>query len=212
MSQSFEDGHESVPVPEIMRERDWEMLLSQIDEGNVIPVIGPDLLEVETPDGTMLLDRYLAGELARDFDRTTEPKASLNDVVCQLLEDPKIKRELIYCSVNMILQRSELKPPSALLELARIRRFNLFVSTTFDGLLESALEEVRGATPRSMTYSPRRAPEDIVRDDRKEAIVYHLLGKSHNLPRYVLSEEDLLEFVHGLQAESQRLSHACSTN
>lgn len=42
----------------------WDWLIDSIDEQYVIPIVGPDLVDVEIDGKTMLLDQYVAGQLA----------------------------------------------------------------------------------------------------------------------------------------------------
>jgi hypothetical protein len=98
--------------------------------------------------------------------------------------------------------------PPVLRDLARIRHFNLFVSTTFDSLLAQALDEERHAgAPRtqSIAYAPNHT-QDLPRDARRSETptVFHLLGRMSASPDYVITEEDTLEFFTSMQSESKR--------
>lgn len=104
----------------------------------------------------------------------------------------------------------ELAPgvPEPLRQLARIREFNLFVTTTFDSLLAKALDEERFAgAPRtqSLAYAPNHT-QDLAPDFRRSAAptVFHLLGRLSASPDYVITEEDTLEFFTSMQTESKR--------
>src|SRR5205823_9561850 len=68
---------------------------------------------------------------------------TLNTVVCRYLaEDGEI--EDIYPALKRVMSPlDELSLPTALVKLAEIRPFKLFVSTTFDPLLAQALNRVR---------------------------------------------------------------------
>jgi len=46
----------------------WDELLAHIDDHRVIPIIGPELLEVEADGRTVRLDRYVAVLLAAEGD------------------------------------------------------------------------------------------------------------------------------------------------
>ncbi len=60
-------------APELWKDNIWDRLLDSLDEQNVIPIVGPDLLEVEVDGETMLLHQYVARLLARvnGFQRIT---------------------------------------------------------------------------------------------------------------------------------------------
>ena len=75
--------------------------------------------------------------------------------------------------------------------------FNLFVSTTFDSLLEDALNQVRfggRSETASIAYAPNSV-NDLDDDSIDRPTVYHLLGKLTTSPTSVICDEDLLEFV-----------------
>lgn len=59
----------------------WDWLLDSIDEQSVIPIVGPDLLDVEVDGKTTLLDHYVAGQLAfhnkLSLDNLVPEKASI---------------------------------------------------------------------------------------------------------------------------------------
>ena len=89
--------------------------------------------------------------------------------------------------------------------LAAITDFDLFVSTTCDSLLESAinLERFAGASSTDvLSYSPNRVVDlPTERERLQRPLVYHLFGKLSASPTYVISDEDLLEFICALQSE-----------
>ncbi|MSU47779.1 MAG: toll/interleukin-1 receptor domain-containing protein, partial [Opitutus sp.] len=104
----------------------------------------------------------------------------------------------------------ELAPavPPILRELAGIRHFNVFVTTTFDSLLAQALNEERfdgEARTVSLAYSPN-SNANLTLDARQSETptVFHLLGKMSASPDYVITEEDTLEFFTAIQSESKR--------
>ncbi len=97
------------------------------------------------------------------------------------------------------------EPPLALKRLAAITDFDVFVSTTFDSLLEGALNAIRfGGAPSTevLSYAPNRVADLPTERDRLTGpVVYHLFGKLSASPTYVISDEDLLEFICALQNE-----------
>jgi TIR domain/SIR2-like domain len=105
---------------------------------------------------------------------------------------------------EMFEDKTSFPPPKALLQLAQISHFKVFVTTAFDPLLEIAVNQVRfGGEPRSeiIRYAPNAANDiDPVQLKRAPAIIFHLLGRvSRFSNEYVISDEDLLEFVFALQ-------------
>ncbi|HQR57115.1 MAG TPA: adenylate/guanylate cyclase domain-containing protein, partial [Burkholderiaceae bacterium] len=143
---------------------------------------------------------------------------TLNDVVCWFLA-ARGRREEAYTRLRGVLRDATFAPPRALTQLAQITDFDLFVSTTFDPLLEQALNAERfGGEPSTevLAYAPNRVADlSTEREHLKRPVVYHLLGRVSASPGYVISDEDLLEFICGLQSEHlapERLFHELEHN
>jgi len=199
----------------------WEDLLNYIEEKRVIPIVGPELLKVETETGPRLLMEWLAEKLAArlNVDPALLAKPlSLNDVVCSYLGN-RGRREEAYTRLRTIMRESNFPIPLPLRQLAEITDFNLYVSTTFDPLLEQAINTVRfggAANTEVLAYAPNRVADlPVERDDLQRPVVYHLLGRLSASPTYVISDEDMLEFVCALQSEHltpEKLFHALEHN
>ena len=185
----------------------WDDLLSFIEERRVIPIVGPELLMVATEHGPRLLFEWAAERLAARLNVSTAdlPQPyTLNDVVCVFLA-ARGRREEAYVRLRSIIKDAPFTPPAALRHLAAITDFDLFVSTTADSLLESAvnLERFGGAlSTEVLSYSPNRVVDlPSERERLQRPVVYHLFGKLAASPTYVISDEDLLEFICALQSE-----------
>jgi hypothetical protein len=185
----------------------WDDLLSFIEERRVIPIIGPELLQVATAGGPRLLYDWLAERLAAklNVDTSLLPRPyTLNDVVCWFLA-ARGRREEAYVRLRGILRDANFEPPAALRKLAAITDFDLFVSTTFDPLMESALNLERfngAASAEVISYAPNRVVDlPAEREQLRRPVVYHLFGRLSASPTYVISDEDLLEFICALQSE-----------
>ncbi len=199
----------------------WDDLLNYIEEKRVIPIVGPELLKVETENGPRLLLEWLAEKLAARLNVETaslpQPLA-LNDVVCAYLANHG-RREEAYTRLRTIMREAAFAPPLPLRQLAEITDFNLYVSMTFDPLLEMAINQVRfggAANTEVIAYAPNRVVDlPVERDDLQRPVVYHLLGRLSASPTYVISDEDMLEFVCALQSEHltpEKLFHALEHN
>jgi len=199
----------------------WEDLLNYIEEKRVIPIVGPELLKVQTETGPRLLQEWLAEKLAARLNVDTAPLATplaLNDVVCSYLAH-RGRREEAYTRLRTIMRESAFEVPLPLRQLAEITDFNLYVTMTFDPLLEMAVNQVRfggAANTEVIAYAPNRVADlPVERDDLQRPVVYHLLGRLSASPTYVISDEDMLEFVCALQSEHltpEKLFHALEHN
>jgi len=211
-----------LPLPRTDLDEDaWEDLLSFVEERRVIPIVGPELLMVTTESGPRLLYDWAAERLAARLavDTTHLPRPlTLNDVVCQFLA-ARGRREEAYVRLRGIIKDANLEPPAALKHLAAIDDFDLFVTTTPDALLESAINQARfagAASTEVLSYSPNRVVDlPGERDGLQRPVVYHLFGKLSASPSYVISDEDLLEFICALQSEHlvpEKLFHELEHN
>ena len=199
----------------------WDDLLSFIEERRVIPIVGPELLLVATDRGPRLLLDWvaekLAGRLNVNIAELPQPY-TLNDVVCWFLS-ARGRREEAYVRLRGIIKEANFEPPTALRRLAAITDFDLFVSTTFDPLLETAINMERfNGSPSTdvLSYAPNRVADlPAERDRLQRPVVYHLFGKVSASPTYVISDEDLLEYICALQSEHlapEKLFHELEHN
>ena len=142
----------------------WDDLLNYIEERRVIPIIGPDLLRVQTDRGLRPLYEWLAEKLATKLSVDTAGlplPLTVNDVMCCYLGQHG-RREEAYTRVRSIMREATFEPPQALRQLARITDFDLFVTTTFDPLLENAINLERHGGESSadvIAYAPNRVAD-----------------------------------------------------
>jgi hypothetical protein len=190
----------------------WPDLLEKLDGGRVIPVIGPSLSVVTIDGETAPLEKHLARRLARELklegaeDLTEE--TSLGEVVA-CAHRKGIERDY-HILVNKLLRQlnGHVKPSTELLGLARIAKFRLFLSLTFDDLLPRALVEERDlerVEDCHLAYAPnQRTDLPAAQDKLREPLVYSLLGKSVAASEFVISEEDLVEWMVALHHPDNR--------
>jgi hypothetical protein len=184
----------------------WDDLLDFIENGNVIPVIGEGIVSFGDEDRNLY--GWLATRLAEKLQISAETlpaKPTLNDVVCRHLLNGGA-RNIVYSRLQRALRDEAPTPGAALRDLASISAFNLFLTTTFDPLLEQALNTERyGGKPMTqrLAFFPEAASKDL--PVRKAALtratVYHLLGEVSPSPEYVVWEEDALEFMCALHQQ-----------
>jgi hypothetical protein len=199
----------------------WDDLLNYIEERRVIPIIGPELLRVEIEGQSRMLLDWLAERLAKRLQvdvSELSPPITLNDVVCCYLGQ-RGRREEAYTRLRSIMREVQLLPPPALRQLAQITDFDLFVTTTFDPLLELAVNAERfgnEALAEVIAYAPNRVADlPGERSQLKRPVVYHLFGRLSASPTYVISDEDMLEYICALQSEHltpEKLFHELEQN
>jgi hypothetical protein len=196
----------------------WEDLLAFIEDGRVIPVVGNELLTIEEGGQQLSLFRVVAERLLSKYglSATALPSGEvlrehheMNDAVCILARAGKRIKDL-YRPVNDILGKvlaEHAVDTEPLRQLAAIRHFDLFATTTPDDLLARALDAVRFDGLRQtdeIEYAPK-LPTDRRRDipevmSSKYAAVFYLFGKADVSPFYAIHDEDVLEFAYTMQA------------
>jgi hypothetical protein len=180
---------------------DWNFLLAAMNEGHVVPFIGRDLLVVRTDSGPHLYDRVVASHLAEALavDTRQLPEAfGINDVAAASGRSP----EDIQVDVYTIVDRLKFEPPEPLRKLAEIDALRLFISTTFDGLLEQALT-ARRRQPEVVVLPSEDTRTDFDQEMLREggSCVFYLLGKASTAQHFAVTEGDVLELMHQLMAE-----------
>ncbi|HTB62631.1 MAG TPA: toll/interleukin-1 receptor domain-containing protein [Opitutales bacterium] len=182
----------------------WNVLLRAIKDRNVVPMVGNDLLMVDTPDGPQMYYRLVAEQLANGLgiprDRLPEG-FDPNDVICAY---ERFHGDLGKIKDRVLDIHESLKPamPEALRLLAEIPAFNLFISTTVDSLLADAVEKVRKKRPVEMAF-----PDADFDDDKLQyagSAVYHILGMATSYSRFAVTEGNMLEFMHDLMTNKEK--------
>ena len=184
-----------------IEERDWRNLLRDIHSGQVLPVIGPELVTIPLPGGNKVtLYSHLARELAKllDIDLSPHRRPALNELACTALLAGISSKEL-YDEIRELIDNLSMPLPEALIDLASVTDFNLFISTTFDPLMCQVFEQVHpGFTPQrnTMEFHPSN-PRDLTHS-LPRPFLYQILGTHNTYPYFAVWEEDYIEYLCGL--------------
>lgn len=133
----------------------WGELLEDIEDRQIIPVIGHGLYWIEKQGKEVLLYEYLADKLEEKFGITSPPCTNhrFYTVVLECLKkNNKIKR--LVNELKDIVELEELIPCNPLDKLSRIKAFNLFITTAHDEFLFKSLKTVRKGQVDRFAYSP----------------------------------------------------------
>ena len=192
----------------------WDRLLGYLQAGMVVPVIGPDLLHVKVGGRRTLLYSLLAERLAEKLKvdvskKPLPPVGALHEVACRHL-DTRGRLDDVYLFLHeALVELGPIATPEPLRWLARIKPLKLFLTTTFDPLLEQALNQIRYRGAKRtlpLAFLPRSEDADIERGLKEpDPVVFHLFGRISPAPTYAVTEEDTLEAFQTLQSEAPRL-------
>lgn len=189
--------------------------------GQMIPVVGPDAVDIEFVDENGAqqagpLYRFVARRLLAKFDLpadeaiTEQPWALFAAVgrIMDLLPSRKAKRIDFEISVLVADYMRRGRPGSNLRGLAKVAPFRLIVSMTPDDLLDRAITESDPPCElRTASYSPQAASEsatDVARLRPNQRGILRLFGSCAAGSRFAIHEEDVLEYLHGLQNDGPR--------
>ena len=189
-----------------MKDRDWNLLLGRMREGNVVPVIGSRLLV--DADGTSLYARVATKVLAAHGKAVGEqplpPFRELNAAITRLKPElSPIKAQQLYADVDDALTEIKaegLVTPTALKQLAQITDFKLMVTLTPDDLLARALLDEKRAINAVVHAAKQSTAEANNIGDWKApgspVQLLYLFGKSAQSPMCAIHDEDVLEYAH----------------
>lgn len=201
-----------MPTAPYHDDRFWNRLLRSIEDGQVVPVVGSQLLVWGEPGNAQSLQRLLAMRLLemRDIDWsgvTLSPYRELYDAVTLLkskISDLNLQELYgdIADALDVITHEANFRIPQALTDLAAITHFRLFVTLSPDGLLAQALRE--RCAVNEFIHSPNLptseaadlAPDWLKRPN--EVNLLYLFGKVRSQPFFAIHDEDVLEYAHNL--------------
>lgn len=191
-------------APPIFSDDQWDDLLDFIEQGKVIPIIGEGAVTFGVDDQPLY--PWLAARLAERLEIPAERLGDAPTISRVVQEHLKRngERNLIYSRLHRILKDPALTPGSTLRSIAQLDAFKLILSTSFDPLLERAVNDARhGGEARTQTvaFFPGASQKDLPSRaaELPAAFVYYLFGRvSVAAGEFVAWEEDLLDFFFEL--------------
>ncbi|MDD5322617.1 MAG: toll/interleukin-1 receptor domain-containing protein [Methylococcales bacterium] len=190
-------------------DRFWNRLLKAIEEGQVVPVIGSQLLTWNDQDKMQSLQQRVAMRVLEFYkvdatSVTLTPHRELHEVVTLL--KPNANLQDLYGDIaealDAVTKEPDFKLPGSIEKLAAISSFKLLVTLTPDNLLAQALRK-RFAV-NEIVHSPNLPTSeagDLSVDWLKkpgEVNLLYLFGKAKSTPVFAIHDEDTLEYAHNL--------------
>lgn len=192
----------------IQIERDaakWELLIDQIIEGNVIPVIGSDILmENGNPE------QYIIDHIAKKMGINGRPTS-----FSELLFSPECAsfKENVYLWLNGACSQWHFQPSPLLKRILSIRQFPFIITTSFFPVIENTMDEIWGGRKvKSLVFdnNPSTTTLKGVGDiasvsDISTPTVYYMFGKvCGSAHRYVVTDVDMLSFCRSWLSSERR--------
>lgn len=196
-----------------MNERSWERLLKSIEDGLVVPVLGPQVLIRQNGDS---MQAQIARQLVEFYgddsgSDTLPPFRELNAVVARLKQNHPIQDLYgdIHDAIEKLMPKNAADIPQSVKQIATITHFRLFVTLTPDDLLARSLR-TRCAVNEIIhsPYLPTSEGSDLPIDwlsHPGEVYLLYLFGKSRPAPMFAIHDEDLLEYVHNIIARGSHV-------
>jgi hypothetical protein len=183
--------------------RHWDRLVTQIIEGNVIPVIGPEWL-VDDQRGSNP-HQILINDLAEAYELQARPVS-----FSELLYDkdfPASDRKNIYAMLGEAFEQPLFQPSQVLRRLLASKRFPFVITTSFTPVVEDIMREVWGQSLRVMNFSNDPSHNDDIktRADIERPTVYYMFGRvCSSEHKYVVTDYDMLSFCKAWLSSAER--------
>ena len=192
----------------LLPEHEWNRLLSLMKAGQLIPVIGPELLSIPTESGSIALLYDIWGQkLAELKDISVEQTIEESPLLYRITNT--LRRDMTFSELAFDIHEVICKdhtPTASLNQLAEITDFSIYVTTTIDHLMEEALSNARSQKPHviAFTGSGRKEDNDVANGFEpkpgQQSTLFHLFGKTNCTggDRFAATEDDLIEFSWSL--------------
>ncbi len=208
----------------------WDALIEAVMAGNVVPVIGPDII-CDYKNG-MNVNEFIISTITKQLKLHSNHKT-----FSQLAYDPEflvrlnelgiknnLNRNVIYGLVNNIFNNHRnieqyFRPTSVLERLLSIKMFPFVITTSFVPVVENSMRSIwgsRNVNVLSFCRNPQKDTKPGVGDifsteDMSKPTVYYMFGKATSQPHsYALTDNDMLEFCQSWLSDQTRPRNLCA--
>lgn len=184
-------------------EKSWDNLVEQIWAGNVIPVIGDNLV-VENTTIIKELIEYLAGDKGLKY-----VPHSFSELYYD--RDFLEHQPSLYEEVSSLIKANQegFLPTKILERFLSIEQFPFVITTSVDYTVEETMKRIwakRGREVRTLVFRNDASENGDIQSDSdiKKPTVYYMFGKADNNREhsFVLTEEDMLSFCQSWLSDS----------
>ncbi len=195
-----------------LNDRRWAQLLKEIDKGNVVLVIGQELLSIEVDGTRMLLKDYILQEIAERLGVRYEEGMDFANFTYEQWKDrwESIESDPYFETFRIVneLKERNVGIPETLSRLLSIEKFDKVITTTFNDFVFEAMKQNRSVKVEQLEYKKNSQEQDVSLGQGN--FVYHMFGKVSPTADYVLTDDDMLEFMHCWMDEERRPKHLAS--
>lgn len=188
-------------------ERDWKVLLDNLERGNCVALVGPDLFTGRADGGRRHLVTELSHRLAEMLESEEGVRVDDPDnlpLVAQIFEDRKRNRSDLVSEVTSFygdvgIELASGPPKDATFENLAALPFQLFVTMRHDPTLQRYLA-ASGKKPIEKSYDFRGGQQRTIGNlgTVDQPLVYQLLGETANPGSMALTESDLLDLLEAI--------------
>lgn len=190
---------------ENFKESEWNRLLKSVAGGHCAVILGPDMMALGEQGKDV--SQKLAAAITEKYKlESVVASDQLAHVVDTYLQRGG-KRYELEDFITDFYSGQVADDPSFFDQLAALP-FIIYLTTTHDNFLLSALEKNQEKVPQLGYYDAHRGAEsDLAPPTSTNPILYQLFGKLDKPDSLILSENDLLNFIQNIVASSPGLAH-----
>lgn len=183
-----------------LEEKQWDILFEQVVRGNVIPVIGPDFVQVGNKTSMQFLIDVVShfcqiGEgQFHTFSQLVNDSRYQYSEINQYSDIYSSLADLIGDNPNYFCQLEE---NALLYRFLQIPYFTFVITTTFDPIVENLMRKIHGDRLRVMCFRNDASRNDDLSngEDMRRPTLFYMFGKADRKEHsYVVTDEDLLSF------------------
>jgi len=193
----------------------WNYLIKLIQDENVIPVLGDELLITEYKGKKATLYEHIAQYICEkekisceDLKIIYHETPSLNDVIHYLIKKHKDERDDSVVSQSYLKHISEFLKNTelhceALELLAKIDGFKMFISTTFDDFAKKIFEKFGRNSITVKRWVEQKNTANILKDDIENSncvpqnLIFHLFGE-YNVGEFRIGEGVVYRSIYAI--------------
>jgi len=178
----------------------WENLMDRLKSGEIVPVIGNDLILVKKNNKDFIsLYEYFARETAKYYE-IPNPSLSIHELT---LNHQGFKNENIHLKIKEIYDKLKSEKKifiEPLIKLAEITDFKYYISTSIDDLLEDAIRNERQIAEGELNVIDYSLVKKANKHEQHNVTIFRLMGSLNNLADFAIDEEKMLEHVYSISS------------